>query len=292
MAILQWLLMQGAWLPKTWAPEDATSLAVLIAVAAVVLTLPLALWWRTRRLSPLVFVVLLLGIRLLVGGPFHPDQTSAELTLGVLMALAGGVVIALPLLLWRRTRRFGLILAGIVVIDCISFTSYMTTVVGDIGFVLLLLALWPRWRLLYPVSRGREVAPVVSSRGALRVHTWPRSQGGFTLVSSLVGVFCLLVAFALAGQVVSSAMTAVRRANHLARATDLLSSARERTLLGQTPGDLAARAKRDLPEGTATLARTPSGPGLVQVTATARWREVDGRPGEMTLVWLTREGSR
>jgi hypothetical protein len=262
------------------------SLALLSGLLASV---PFLLWRRARLFSPLVFIVVLL----IAGGQASSvsSEDRGEL-LALLVLFAVSLYLPVLLLRWPSTRRLGLAWVGLTVISCVSWASYMLLVLASIGYVLLLLALWPRWRLLYPVSRGREVAPVAPSRGALRVHAWPRNQGGFTLVSSLVGVFCLLVAFALAGQVVSSAMTAVRRANHLARATDLLTSARERTLLGQTPGDLSARAKRDLPEGTATLARTPSGPGLVQVTATARWREVDGRPGEMTLVWLTREGAR
>jgi type II secretory pathway pseudopilin PulG len=219
-------------------------------------------------------------------------QDGAEAAAWLLLILGTAVVPGL-LLLWRRTRRVGLVLLGTGLIAPLVFWNYWAQVICSIGYVLLLVALWPRWRLAQPAPAGRETIPAIPSRGVLRVHPWPacrRSEAdGFTLVTSLVGITCLLITVAIATQMIASTIAAVRRADHAAMAMDVVESARERSLLGRGPGNLKAAAARLLPNGRATVVRTQAEPGVARVTAAVTWRETDGRPGRATLEWLTLE---
>jgi type II secretory pathway pseudopilin PulG len=215
-----------------------------------------------------------------------------EVALGCLIMLA----VPASLLLWRRTRRVTLVLLGAILLALFAFINYWIPVICTIGYVLLLLALWPCWRLLQAAPRGRERSPVIPSRGVLRVRSWPacRRSGmeGFSLITTLVGIAFVLIAAALATQAISATMLAVRHADHLAVATDLLESARERALLGRETDGIQAQAARLLPKGSATLTRTPAGPGLTRALAVATWEETNGRPGQMKLEWLTADPFR
>jgi len=263
---------------------SAAGIALWIAGA---ICLPFLIWPRTRRWILVAFPVLCALL--------FVAQMATE-ALPWLLAFVGLLVPPVLLLLWRRTRRVGLVLLGATAIGWLALANYWAQVICTIGYMLLLLALWPRWRLLQAAPRGREMRPVIPSRGVLRVRSWPacrRSETeGFSLITSLVGIGFVLIAAAVATQAISTTMAAVRRADHLAVATDLLESARERSLLGRDTADLQARAARLLPKGTAILARTDAEAGLTRVSALATWEEANGRPGQVTLEWLTAKGSR
>ena len=112
---------------------------------------------------------------------------------------------------------------------------------------------------------------------------------GFTLVGSLVGVTCLVIATSLAAQMIASSMRAVRRAEHNAVAMDLLESAREWEMLSGKSVALRSDAARLLPQGRISIIRSPAKHGLTRVSATATWRELDGAPGSISLDWLSTE---
>jgi hypothetical protein len=199
------------------------------------------------------------------------------------------------LVLWRRTRRLGIVVCGLAVfgVSMVWLFGYFSAAVCDIGFTLLLIGIWPCWRLVFGAPRGPQ-APRVAARGVLEVRPWPacrREESGVTLVSVLVGVMCLVIAFAFSVGMLSQTMRAIRHADHLATATDLLEGMRERSLLGLGNGDAPARAARLLPHGEATMQRQPESAGLARVTAVATWREPTGRRGEVTLEWLASERS-
>jgi hypothetical protein len=282
--------------------EVPPSFAAAIGVAgliAVVGCLPFLVWRVTRRWSYAAVVnAFVAQAALLVSVPAALQTYSdfATVALPFLLIAILGLLPPAVLMLGRRTRRLGLVLFGPAVIAMIAFTNYWALVIGSIGYLLLLIALWPRWRLLRGVPPPREVAPVVPSRGVLSISPWPRDarprERGFTLVSSLVGVGCLVIAFGLAAQLIGGTTAVVRRADHLAMATNLLESARERTLAGVGVGDIAGPAAAALPHGTASLSHSSAGNGLSRVTAVATWREADGKPGRVVLEWLAAEGSR
>jgi hypothetical protein len=270
----------------------------LALVLPILICVLLAAWRRTRLWSLLVLLALLSGEVALLDYPVVLN-TCADVAQADLPVLAVLVLASLPpalLLLWRRTRRFALAWLGLTVIVVLRYENYWSLVIGSIGYLLLLVALWPRWRMLRGAPLGREPAPVVPSRGVLSVRPWPIDarprERGFTLVSALVGLGCLVVAFGLAVELIGGTTAALHRADHLAVASDLLESARERALAGGAAGDLSAAAAQALPQGTATITRATTGPGLVRVTATATWREPTGKPGAVTLEWLTAERSR
>ena len=277
----------------TGSPEllwAAVGLLLLLTVALI----PLVIFRSTRRWAGATLGILVLGQLLLLtsGVVLESYADIAPLLLAVLCMPA----LWSPLLLWRRTRRLGLILVGTSIIAGLALANYYAEVICSIGWVLLLLALWPCWRLMKSEARGRERVPAVPPRGVLRVRPWPACRGpetdGFTLVAVLVGIICLVIAVSVATQMIATTMAGVRRADHMAVATDLLESAREGSLLGRDTGGLASGAARLLPKGQATLTRTQAGPGLTRVTAAATWRETDGRPGTVMLEWLTPEGQR
>lgn len=278
--------------------QDPTAFAAAAVFALLVTLVPLApflIFSRTRR-----WALIALGVLWLVQLVLLMDPSVLELYWeGVdsgLPWLAGAALMPGVLLLWRRTRRVGLVLLGTSVIASLVIMNYYAQVICSIGYVLLLLALWPRWRLAQSALRERERTPVVPSRGVLRVRAWPactrHGPEGFTLVTSLVGITCLLITVSMATQMIAATVVAVRRADHMAAATDLLESARERSLLGRDLDDVQTRAARLLPKGQATVARTRVEPGLTRVTAVASWREAGGKPGQVTLEWLTPEGPR
>lgn len=274
-------------------PVSLAAAAALAVLLALVPLLPFLIWRRTRRWAWIV-----LGTLWLLQFALQANQKVVEFysragdaALPWLLVLPGLVVIPSALLLWRRTRRLGLVLLGTSIISLLVLVNYWAQVICSIGYILLLLALWPRWRLMQAAPSGRERRPAIPSLGVFRVRSWPACRRpeteGFTLVTTLVGVGCLLIAAALATQMIAATMVAVRRADHLAVATDLLESVRERSLLGRDPGDVRARAARLLPKGTAALTRAQAQPGLTRVSAVATWEDVDGKAGQVELDWLT-----
>jgi type II secretory pathway pseudopilin PulG len=271
---------------------------VLAALLALIPLLGFVLWRRTRRSGLVGLAVLWLAQLALLSLPdvrgAYVGAAEAVLPwLGVLLSVA---IVPGLLLLWRRTRRVGLVLLGTSVIASVVIMNYYAQVICSIGYVLLLLALWPRWRLMKAAPVGREKVPVIPSRGVLRARLWPACRrpeaDGFTLITSLVGIICLLIAASMATQMIAATMVAVRRADHMAVATDLVESARERSLLGRELGGIQATAARLLPKGQAAVTHTSVEPGVTRVTAVATWRETDGKPGHITLEWLTSEGPR
>jgi type II secretory pathway pseudopilin PulG len=272
--------------------------AASAALVTLLLAVPFLIPRRTRRWAAIAFGVCIL-IELV---PLSDPSVAAfywsvgEVTLGVLVFLLASAALVAPLLLWRRTRRLGLVLVGASLLSALLLANYWAQVICTIGYILLLLALWPRWRLLQAAPRGRELPPVIPSRGVLRVRSWPACRRteteGFSLITSLIGIGFVIIAAAVATQAISTTMAAVRRADHLAVATDLLESARERSRLGGDAAGLQAQAARLLPKGTATLARRRVRPGLMRVSALATWEEANGTPGRATLEWLTAEGSQ
>jgi type II secretory pathway pseudopilin PulG len=206
--------------------------------------------------------------------------------------LAGAVYS--PLLLWRRTRRLGLVLVGAALLGSLALANYYMHVICVIGYILLLVALWPRWRLLLPVSAAGNGDAPVPPRGVLRARSSTGchrpGMDGFTLIGSLVGVFCLVIGAGLVAQMIASSMRAVRRAEHNAVAMDLLESAREWEMLGSESVTVQSDAARLLPQGDISVTRSPAEHGLTRVSATATWRETDGTPGRTSLDWLIAEG--
>lgn len=274
-------------------PEPSLLLLALtgLLIFAVAALLPLlvirrrCLWtWATFAVAVVALFVLLLR-----EGVWEAYADTLSLMGGVLLVAA----VQAPLLLWRRTRRLGLVLVGATLLGGAALTNYYMYVICVIGYILLLVALWPRWRLMLPVPVGGEGASRVSSRGVLRARPWtgcrrPRMDG-FTLVGSLVGVVCLVIAASLTTQMIASSMRAVRRAEHNAVAMDLLESAREREMLGGESAVLRPDAARLLPQGRISIIRSPAEHGLTRVSATATWRELDGAPGSISLDWLSAE---
>lgn len=284
--------------PSAGEPPSFVTAAALGGLIVLIVCAPFLIWRRTRRWAAFALLVLWIGQAALLTSPgilAAYFQYGSEVLPWLLVLCADAVVFA-PLLLWRRTRRLGLVLVGLGVIGAVAFMDYLGLVITSIGYLLLLLALWPRWRLLQGAPRGRETRPAPPSRGVLTVRPWPvdarPTERGFSLVSSLVGVTCLVVAFVLAAQVVGGTTSALRRANRLAIATDLLESARERMLAGADPGDVAAAAAALLPHGEASMQRAPTGPGLVRMTGAVTWQEPHGKPGRAVLEWLAVEGPR
>ena len=265
----------------------------LAALVAILVCLPFYRWGATRRWSLGALAVLCVGQAALLSNSGVRAAYIAVASVA-LPGLLASAVLFVPLLLWRRTRRLGLVWLGLSVISAVAFMNQWALVISSIGYVLLLLALWPCWRLLKGTPQGRELSPTIRSRGVLQVHPWPLSgkERGFSLTSALIGVFCLTAAFSMAALMISGTTTALYRADRLARAADLIESARERALLGLAAGDIAGRAAAALPHGQASVERAPADKGLVRVTATATWREPDGRPGRATLEWLVLEQPR
>ena len=286
-------LTSGGEPPISWVAGACSAVLVTLLLAS-----PFLIWRRTRRWAAIVFGACILIELVPLSDPRVPAfyWTVGEVTIEVLLFLLASAALFSPLLLWRRTRRLGLVLVGTGVFGALTFTNYWAQVICTIGYILLLLALWPRWRLLQAAPRGRETRPVIPSRGVLRARSWPacrRSETeGFSLISSLVGIGFVVMAAAVATQAISTTMAAIRRADHVAVATDLLESARERSLLGRDTADIRARAARLLPKGAVRIARTHVGAGLARISDVADWQEVDGKPGEVTLEWLAVEGSQ
>jgi type II secretory pathway pseudopilin PulG len=275
-------------------PPEPLLAAVGLVLLLTVAFIPFLMFRRTRRWAAIIFAVLLLLQLVVLNSQAVLDSYSEMVPL--LLACLGAAALQSPLLLWRRTRRLGLVLVGSSAIAGMALGNYYAQVICTIGYVLLLLALWPRWRLVQPAPAGREKVPAIPSRGVLTARTWPACRrpeaDGFTLVASLVGLTCLLITVAVATQMIATTIAAVRRADHATVAMEALESARERSLLGLALGDLDASAARLLPDGRATVVRAPAEPGVTRITATATWREPDGRPSRVTLEWLMAEGVR
>jgi hypothetical protein len=288
---------QSAGSPEEVPMSAAAAVGFALLVALAVL-LPFLIWRRTRRWAAIAAGLLWLGQ---VAGMASEEvlrfySEVGMVALGLIAIAAGLAVVPGLFLLWRRTRRVGLVLLGTSIIGVVAFANYWAVGICSIGYVLLLLALWPRWRLMQGAPRGWERAAVIPSRGVLRARPWPacRRPGaeGFSLVSTMVGIICLVIAASIAAQMISATMAAVRRADHLAVATDLLESARERSLLGREVSEVEARGARLLPKGQVTVGRGEVRPGLMRMTAVATWREANGSAGYIALEWLEREGPR
>lgn len=270
----------------------AAQVALLVAA---VLALPLLIWRRTRRWYLVAVIALWAGLCALFAT--HSASAFYSETGETVLAFSAGVVglafIPCLMLIWRPTRRAGLVLLGGSVIGLLVLVNYWAQVICTIGYVLLLLALWPRWRLMQAAPRGRERPPVIPSRGVLRARAWPACRRpeieGFTLISALVATSFVIMAAVVATEAISATMAAVRRADHLAVATDLLESARERSLLGGASTDLQAQASRLLPKGKVAVTRTSAAAGLTRVSALATWEEPDGKAGQVALEWLAAE---
>jgi type II secretory pathway pseudopilin PulG len=284
-------LMSGGEEPSvSWAA--AAGAAVLVTA---LLALPFLIWRPTRRWAGIALGVCALVELALLPNPRVPAfyWSAGGAALEVLLIVL--VVAWLPVLvmLWRRTRRAGLVLLGGSLIGLLVLANYWAQVICTIGYVLLLLALWPRWRLMQAAPRGRDRPPVIPARGVLRARAWPACRrpeiDGFTLISALVGIALVIMAAAVAMAAASATMAAVRRADRLAVATDLLESARERSLLGGTSASLQEQVPRLLPRGKVTITRTPAAPGLARVSAVAIWQEPDGKAGQVALEWLSAE---
>jgi hypothetical protein len=264
-------------------PEWTSHLGVALLVAAAI-SLPFVIWARARRWALVAFPIVC-AIEFLA--------ETATRQYGLLPLVIGFLAPWLLLLLWRRTRRAGLVLLGGSVIGLLVLVNYWAKVICTIGYVLLLLALWPRWRLMQAAPRGRERPPVIPSRGVLRARAWPACRRpeieGFTLISALVGTSFVIMAAVVATEAISATMAAVRRADHLAVATDLLESARERSLLGGASTDLQAQASRLLPKGKMAIVRASAAAGLSRVSALATWEDPDGKAGQVALEWLAAE---
>jgi len=301
---MQVILAQSELYAEDYPIESGHSLISHIAMVIVCLSaalgislllcLPFFIWRRTRRhawiAATLLFLIqIVLGIVFgIFAGVFNKEE--------ILFPLLVFSLFPYLIVFWRRTRRLMVILLGLGIISFLAFGNYMTWVISSIGFILLMLALWPCWKLLKSAPRPREEASVVPSRGPLTSRPWPAcrkpEQGGFTLVSALVGVMCLVIAFAISTQIISGTMAALRRADHMAMATDLLESAREKSLAGLEPGNIMASAARLLPHGAASINKARAQDGLTRLTATATWKEATGKPGKVVLEWLAAEKAK
>jgi len=228
-------------------------------------------------------------------------ESSALVAVGsaVVVAIAAGVYLlfVLALLNWVRTRRFGVVVLCLSAISLVLWpalrlgtVSVYPIILSVMGLSLLLIRVWPRWRLLRrPLPR--RLAPQVSAmRGVIAARPWPlRRDKGITVYSVLVGfsMVALVSAGAVSGIGRAVQVTAASRQSLVASA--LLEGEMERARAGAIPwerleGDLTARAQRLLPDAEAGVMVTPgAGPGLRQVDLVVSWRGIGKPPGRARL---------
>ncbi len=203
------------------------------------------------------------------------------------------LILLLSLLNWVRTRRLALALLLLFAIDVVLYLSggrqyggiwpypgFITTM----GLVMLLIRLWPQWRLLRrPLpKRLPPRTPVVG--GVLEASPWPRKQArGITTVSVLVAFVMVLGVAAAAVSFSVRATLVSRHAERSLVATALLQGELERVRAGEVAiskveEDLSARAGRLLPKAASrAIASRADGPDLMSLRLQVSWQE-PGRP--------------
>jgi hypothetical protein len=280
-------------------PSDALIVTLLIALpATLILALPFLIWRRSRRIATM-FLVICWTLQLIAlfsySGTISKTNTDEMAGFAIVIFLFTIMPGAWILLVFRRTRRAGLILVGMGIIGALGFfAGYMTQIICGIGYILFLIALWPVWRMARVVPKEKITARLVPNRGVLRARSWPDglNQKGITLLGALIGTMCIVIAFSIATQVIGTALTATRRSEHRAQAADILESLREQSIAGQQVGNLQLRATQTLPKGQLLITHSKQSVGLMRTTAVVNWQEISGRPGQMTLEWLSVEQTR
>jgi len=217
----------------------------------------------------------------------------------VVVAIAAGVYLlfVLALLNWVRTRRFGVAVLGLSAISLVLWpalrlgtVSIYPIILSVMGLDLLLIRVWPRWRLLRPPLPRRLAPPVPAMRGVIVARRWPlRREKGMTVCGVLVGfsMVALVSAGAVSGIGRAVQVTASSRQSLVASA--LLEGEMERARAGAIPWerleeDLAARARRLLPDAEAAVVVTPqAGSGVRQVDLVVSWRGIGKPPGRASL---------
>ena len=203
------------------------------------------------------------------------------------------LTLLLSLLNWVRTRRLALALLLLFAIDVALslsggrhyggiwlYPGFITTM----GLVMLLLRLWPRWRLLRRPLPKRLPPRTPVAGGVLEASPWPKKQArGITTVTVLVGFVMVLTVAAAAVSFLVRATLVSRHAERSLVATALLQGELERVRAGEVAiteleEDLSARAGRLLPKAAGrAIASRADEPDLMSLRLQVSWQE-PGRP--------------
>jgi hypothetical protein len=243
-------------------------------------------WVRPRVWAPvLVLLWLLMATAWL--------SPKLDTVLGVAAIGIPYVIVLLSLLNWVRTRRLALVLLLFLVLGLAlavavppgghSIPGY-AAVITTVGLTMLLIRLWPRWRLLRPPTPEELPPQIPVARGVLSARSWPRAgDRGVTLVTVVIAFAMVLVVAAAGASCLAGAARATRAAERSLIATALLQGELERVRARDVSAaylqnDLAARARRLLPNprARASVKRTKDA-GTRRVDLEVAWHE-PGRP--------------
>jgi hypothetical protein len=200
--------------------------------------------------------------------------------------------VLLSLLNWVRTRRLAVVLLLLLGIDIILYLAggrrYGSSwpypgFVATMGVVMLLIRLWPHWRLLHRPLPKRMPPRVPPARGLLDGLPWPKGTSrGITTVSVVIGFAMVVVVASAAVSCLSRAAQSSRSAQQSLVATALLHGELERVRAGEvrltkTKVDLSSRADSLLPSArTEVLVAPRDVSGLFELTMEVSWKDPGG----------------
>jgi hypothetical protein len=267
-------------------------------MVALYVLLLLASWRWARLRSILLAPVLVFALAIILYLPFG-YWSAVGLVLLYLLVL---------LLLWNwvRTRRLALVLLILLATDIIS--GLATTgrggvhwpypaIVVTMGVALLLIRLWPRWRLLRSPLTGRPPPRMPPARGVLDASRWPRgARRGVTTVSVVVAFAMVVVIASASVSCLSRAAQSSRSAQRALVANALLHGQLDRVRAGEVrvasvQRDLSSRARSLLPSARAQVLATPrAAADLVELSIGVSWQEAGGPRHKTDLTGLVYTG--
>jgi len=269
--------------PKLWRAAGPYWATILMAALYLVLLLSFWKWARLRGI--LLAPLLIFAVAIALSAPLG-YSTAVALILPYLLVL-------LALWNWVRTRRLALFLLLLLATGLLSLVATAgrggiqwpyPAIVVTVGVAMLLIRLWPRWRLLRSPLPKRLPPRTPVARGVLDSCAWPnKNVHGVTTVSVLIAFVMVLVVAGAAVSCLGRAAQVSRGAQRSFVATTLLEGEFERLRAGavtvaEVERDLSLRASRLLPNAGARagVARPEAG-DLLELDLEVSWQET-GRP--------------